>query len=179
MGFLIRIALFLGLVILFIPADEVETKKLGLGQSLSLFDTFNLATAAYAGRWRILWTQSTGLRIGRDFRGNVRGKSPNRRTMDLLLSRALDGASPCAGGRSGDTEFGDPDRNGLRCTQAIAGCRGNSRQHFAPRPMVVSCHCRRRVVRPDPSRSQAGPLLGRETLPDMPYMSAVRTGGQA
>jgi hypothetical protein len=48
MGFLIRIALFLGLVILFIPADETETKKLGPGQSLSLFDTIGFATAAYS-----------------------------------------------------------------------------------------------------------------------------------
>ncbi len=48
MGFLIRIALFLGLVILFIPAAEAETRKLGPGQSMSLFDTFSFATAAYA-----------------------------------------------------------------------------------------------------------------------------------
>jgi len=46
MGFLIRIMLFLGIVILFIPADEAETKKLGSNQSLSLFDTFGFATAA-------------------------------------------------------------------------------------------------------------------------------------
>jgi hypothetical protein len=48
MGFLIRIALFLGLVILFIPADEAETKKLANGQSLSLFDTLGFASAAYS-----------------------------------------------------------------------------------------------------------------------------------
>lgn len=48
MGFLIRIAFFLGLVILFIPADEAETKKLANGQSISLFDTFGFATAAYS-----------------------------------------------------------------------------------------------------------------------------------
>jgi hypothetical protein len=48
MGFLIRIALFLGLIILFIPADEAETKKLGSDQSVSLFDTFGFATTAYS-----------------------------------------------------------------------------------------------------------------------------------
>ena len=48
MGFLIRIALFLGLVILFIPADEAETKKLANGQSVSWFDTLGFASAAYS-----------------------------------------------------------------------------------------------------------------------------------
>lgn len=48
MGFLIRIALLLGLVILFIPADEAETKKLTGGQSVSLFDTIGFATSAYS-----------------------------------------------------------------------------------------------------------------------------------
>jgi hypothetical protein len=47
MGFLIKIALFLGIVIIFIPADEAETKKLG-GQSISLFDTVGFASAAYS-----------------------------------------------------------------------------------------------------------------------------------
>lgn len=48
MGFLIRIAFLLGLVVLFIPADDAEMKKLGPGQSFSLFDTFGFATAAYS-----------------------------------------------------------------------------------------------------------------------------------
>jgi hypothetical protein len=48
MGFLIRIALLLGLVILFIPADEAETKKLTGGQSVSVFDTIGFATSAYS-----------------------------------------------------------------------------------------------------------------------------------
>lgn len=48
MGFLIRIALLLGLVILFIPADESETKKSGAEHSVSLFDTIGFATAAYS-----------------------------------------------------------------------------------------------------------------------------------
>jgi len=48
MGFLFRIALLLGVVILFIPADEAETKKLAQGQSVSWFDTFDFATAAYS-----------------------------------------------------------------------------------------------------------------------------------
>lgn len=48
MGFLIRIALLIGIVILFIPADEAEMKKQAGGQSVSLFDTIGFATAAYS-----------------------------------------------------------------------------------------------------------------------------------
>lgn len=48
MGFLIRIALLIGIIILFIPADEAEMKKQAGGQSVSLFDTIGFATAAYS-----------------------------------------------------------------------------------------------------------------------------------
>lgn len=48
MGFLIRIAVVLGIVILFIPADEAETKKLSQDGSFSIFDTFELASSAYS-----------------------------------------------------------------------------------------------------------------------------------
>jgi len=47
MGFLIRVAFCLMIVILFIPADETETRKLADGRSISTFEAFGLAAAIY------------------------------------------------------------------------------------------------------------------------------------
>jgi Family of unknown function (DUF5330) len=47
MGFLIRTAFWLTIVILLIPADETETRKLADGRSITAFEAIGFATAAY------------------------------------------------------------------------------------------------------------------------------------
>ncbi|MDR3372917.1 MAG: DUF5330 domain-containing protein [Ancalomicrobiaceae bacterium] len=47
MGFLFKVAFWLSLVILLIPADESETRKLADGRSVGIFETFGLAQSAY------------------------------------------------------------------------------------------------------------------------------------
>lgn len=47
MGFLLKVAFWLSLVILLIPADESETSKLADGRSLSIIEAYGLAQAAY------------------------------------------------------------------------------------------------------------------------------------
>jgi hypothetical protein len=47
MGFLLKVAFWLSLVILLIPADESETRKLADGHALGIVETFSLAQTAY------------------------------------------------------------------------------------------------------------------------------------
>ena len=47
MGFLIRVMIFVGLVILFIPADEAETQKLVHGRAVSTLEAIGFASAVY------------------------------------------------------------------------------------------------------------------------------------
>jgi len=47
MGFLLKVAFWLSLVVLLIPADESETRKLADGRSISIIEAYGLAQAAY------------------------------------------------------------------------------------------------------------------------------------
>ena len=47
MGFLFKVAFWLSLVILLIPADETETRKLADGHAIGFVEAFSLAQTAY------------------------------------------------------------------------------------------------------------------------------------
>ena len=47
MGFLLKVAVFVSLVILLIPADEAEVKKLANGRAISAVETYGLVSSVY------------------------------------------------------------------------------------------------------------------------------------